>query len=190
MGEIAAVIVIFSSLVVYLDAKKLGIKKETLPGFIAGMGPVGWFIACLAVWILYFPAYLLKRPSYCRALNQTGSKWFNVFGIGCLAAMVLVLILSLIKGAPIHVMYQTKSLSCAEALPHLKQAIADAAKEHGFDEAIQQFGPSEEMGGALDNEYILCKAPLVTAKDHYTVEYKVFWGNKERTEVQATCEIK
>ena len=42
------------------DAKRLGAKRGTLGGFL-DMGPVGWFFACLLLWIVAFPCYLATR---------------------------------------------------------------------------------------------------------------------------------
>ncbi|HUJ67033.1 MAG TPA: hypothetical protein VLX59_15930 [Acidimicrobiales bacterium] len=50
-----------SDIWVAIDAKNLGAKRGTLGGFL-DMGPVGWFFACLFLWIVAFPCYIVTRP--------------------------------------------------------------------------------------------------------------------------------
>lgn len=53
-------IVIGTSIWVFFDAKKIGVKKGQMKG-VCNMGPGGWFIVCLLLWIIGFPMYLIKR---------------------------------------------------------------------------------------------------------------------------------
>jgi hypothetical protein len=61
-------IVIGSSIWVYFDAKNIGVKKsgeKAKTGKVqTDMGPVGWAICCLLLWIIAFPIYLFKRPGF------------------------------------------------------------------------------------------------------------------------------
>ena len=41
-------VVIITSIWVFFDAKKIGVKKGQLKG-VCNMGPLGWFIVCLLV---------------------------------------------------------------------------------------------------------------------------------------------
>ena len=54
-------IVIVTSIWVYFDAKKIGVKKGQLKG-VCDLGVGGWFIVCLLLWVIGFPMYLIKRP--------------------------------------------------------------------------------------------------------------------------------
>jgi len=54
------IIVIGSAIWVYIDAKQIGVRK----GLISGMFNIGagaWCAATLLLWIVVFPAYLIKR---------------------------------------------------------------------------------------------------------------------------------
>jgi hypothetical protein len=54
------IIVIGSAAWVYVDAKKIGVRK----GLVSGMFNIGagaWCAATLLLWIVVFPAYLIKR---------------------------------------------------------------------------------------------------------------------------------
>jgi len=54
------VIPLFSSIWVLFDAKSIGVRKGQIPGFF-GMGVWGWFFACLILYLVAFPGYLVKR---------------------------------------------------------------------------------------------------------------------------------
>jgi hypothetical protein len=63
-------IVIGTSIWVFFDANKIGVKKGQLKG-VCNMGPGGWLITCLFLWIIGFPVYLIKRPELKR-INSNG----------------------------------------------------------------------------------------------------------------------
>lgn len=56
-------IIIGTSIWVFVDAKTIGIKKGQVKGLF-NMGPVGWLVACLLLWIVAFPVYLAKRGEF------------------------------------------------------------------------------------------------------------------------------
>ena len=67
MIELLSFFVVFgTSLWVFIDSRNIGIKKGTTKGFF-NMGPTGWFFSCLLLWIVAFPAYLVKRREHERA---------------------------------------------------------------------------------------------------------------------------
>lgn len=63
--EWSFLIVIGTSIWVLADAKTIGVQKGQITGF-TDMGVLGWFIACLLLWIIAFPIYLAKRSEYKR----------------------------------------------------------------------------------------------------------------------------
>ena len=65
MWYLLYIIVIVTSIWVVADAKTIGVRKGQMKGF-TDMGPWGWFIACLLLWIIGFPIYLAKRNEYKR----------------------------------------------------------------------------------------------------------------------------
>jgi len=60
MGIVIFLVVIVTSIWVFIDANKIGARKGLITGF-ADMGPVGWFFVCLLLWIIGFPLYLINR---------------------------------------------------------------------------------------------------------------------------------
>ncbi len=54
---------LIASIVVYVDARAIGIKKGLMPGFF-NIGAGTWGFACFLFLIIALPAYLLKRGQY------------------------------------------------------------------------------------------------------------------------------
>ena len=63
-------VVLASALWVLRDARSLGITRRAGPGFL-NMGPLSWFLSCLLLWAVAFPAYLVTRRRYKRAASST-----------------------------------------------------------------------------------------------------------------------
>jgi len=60
-------VIISTSIWVFIDAKKIGVKKGLITG-IADMNPGMWLVACLLLWIVAFPIYLFKRSTFKKAV--------------------------------------------------------------------------------------------------------------------------
>jgi hypothetical protein len=60
MGAVVLLVVIGTSIWVAIDASHIGARKGLIKGS-GNMGPVGWFVCCLLIWIIGFPVYLAKR---------------------------------------------------------------------------------------------------------------------------------
>jgi hypothetical protein len=60
MDLIMFVVVLGTSIWVLFDAKSNGVRKGLVSG-LADMSPGGWCAACLLLWIIVFPLYLVKR---------------------------------------------------------------------------------------------------------------------------------
>lgn len=65
---VGGVILLCSCWVAY-DDSKIGVRKGAIRGFF-NMGVVGWFFSCLMLFIVAFPAYLIKRPLYLKSAGQ------------------------------------------------------------------------------------------------------------------------
>jgi hypothetical protein len=63
MGSIFLIVIIVTSIWVFFDAKTIGVQKGQVDG-IANMGPLGWLLCCLLLWIVGFPLYLAKRSQF------------------------------------------------------------------------------------------------------------------------------
>lgn len=65
---IPLLIVVGSSVWVYFDAKRIGVRKTGEPprSLHLDTGPAGWAAYCLVFWILGFPMYLSDRAGFKR----------------------------------------------------------------------------------------------------------------------------
>jgi hypothetical protein len=52
-----------TSLWVLVDAKTIETKKGGING-LGNMGPLGWFLSCIFLWVIAFPLYLYKRKAF------------------------------------------------------------------------------------------------------------------------------
>ena len=68
MEKLAVLMVLASTLWMYLDSRKLRYDKRDITG-LAAMSPGGWLVAGLFLWILAFPLYLASRGKL-RAAGQ------------------------------------------------------------------------------------------------------------------------
>jgi hypothetical protein len=69
MELIIPLLVVGTSIWVLADANSIGAKKGLLPG-VCDMGPGGWFMVCLLLWIIGFPAYVITRPQIVEAIEK------------------------------------------------------------------------------------------------------------------------
>jgi hypothetical protein len=63
MDSVILLLIIGSSIWVYIDAKNIGVQKGQISG-LANMGPIGWLVSSLLLWIIVFPFYLIKRSKF------------------------------------------------------------------------------------------------------------------------------
>ena len=63
MADLIFIIVLGTSIWVFIDARSLKLPKKDAKGFWA-MGPIGWLFACFLIWIVAFPVYLVKRSEW------------------------------------------------------------------------------------------------------------------------------
>ncbi len=63
-------IVVGTSIWVLADASSIGARKGLIPGSAFDMGPGGWFVSCLLLWIVAFPLYLANRDKIAAAIKD------------------------------------------------------------------------------------------------------------------------
>jgi hypothetical protein len=80
--------VLFTSVWVFLDARKLGLRKDPNLKSFTNMGPVGWALGCLLFWIIVFPIYLIERRKHTVLRDSKGMPFSSLGGI--VAAAVLI----------------------------------------------------------------------------------------------------
>lgn len=73
--ELVILVVVVTSVWVLFDARSAGMRKGQATG-VADMGPVGWFLACLLLWLVAFPLYLAKRAALATPAFPVGAGRF------------------------------------------------------------------------------------------------------------------
>jgi hypothetical protein len=63
------IIVVGSAIIVYIDAKKIGVHRGLIDGFF-DMSAGTWCACVLLLWIIGFPGYLFTRPALKKAAQQ------------------------------------------------------------------------------------------------------------------------
>lgn len=63
MDALFLLVIAGSSIWVFFDAKNIGVKKGQVKG-LADLGPGGWSVGSLLLWIVVFPMYLYKRGEF------------------------------------------------------------------------------------------------------------------------------
>jgi hypothetical protein len=75
MGFAILAAIVGTSFWVYFDAKWLGVYRTGEPCRILqlslDMEPVDWLISCVLLWVVAFPAYLVKRPQFMKKFHKT-----------------------------------------------------------------------------------------------------------------------
>jgi hypothetical protein len=71
MSGFVWLLIIGTSIWVFTDARRLGVRRGHVKGFL-DMGPGGWLAACLLLWLVAFPAYLAMRGEY-KLISQGGT---------------------------------------------------------------------------------------------------------------------
>ncbi len=61
MGGFFGLVVLATSIWMAVDASNIGYDKRDVNG-LGAMGPAGWLISGLLLWIVAFPLYLISRP--------------------------------------------------------------------------------------------------------------------------------
>lgn len=82
-----AIIVIASSLWVFYDSKKISKNPSVFEG--EDMGPRGWLILCLFLWVIAFPAYIFKRVSFSK--KDSKLNYFTPILIGSIFVAALII---------------------------------------------------------------------------------------------------
>lgn len=74
MGFVILALIIGTSVWVYFDAKWIGIyqtgERRRPLQLSLDMEPVDWLISCLLIWLVAFPAYVVKRPNFIKRFQN------------------------------------------------------------------------------------------------------------------------
>jgi hypothetical protein len=176
-GDVLLLMIIGTSVWVLVDAKTIGVRKSGTKAFF-NMGPVGWFFACLLMWIIAFPAYIAKRPEYKRMVVAQGDElsagpsatepakkgrpWLSwiVGGIAVLIGLGLIIAFSTMDALDINGLPKCDSYLAKDTA---KRAFANSALNKIVNLEIISFEHVEYMVRVnADDDKTLCKAEVLT----------------------------
>jgi hypothetical protein len=72
-------VILASSIAVGVDSSRLGARRGVLGGGMLDMGPAGWFLSCLFLWIIGLPCYLAARGRLIRRRDALAALQRNGF---------------------------------------------------------------------------------------------------------------
>lgn len=70
---LVVLVVLGTSIWVYFDAKIIGVRKTEEESFL-NMGPLGWMLGSMLLWIVVFPLYLGRRPGLIRKFRTSSDQ--------------------------------------------------------------------------------------------------------------------
>lgn len=76
---IGMIFVLACGLGVFIDAKNIGARKGLIPGF-TDLGPLGWAVSAVLLWIVAFPLYISQRSRIQEAVARRASPRGHVPG--------------------------------------------------------------------------------------------------------------
>jgi hypothetical protein len=80
--------VLFTSIWVFLDSGKLGFKKDPSSKSFTNMGPIGWALGSLVLWIVVFPLYLFERKKRAASPDAKGLPLLSL-GVAVIVAILV-----------------------------------------------------------------------------------------------------
>jgi hypothetical protein len=181
VGIMLAVLAVGCAIWVYLDATKHKIGKNKETGGFWNMSAGGWAAATLILWIVGFPAYLVKRGSLLKLGQQHPVEVRN-------RAPVLVVLAA--GGAVLIGMqlanYASGSLPACDA-PEVMRLAVQIVREAPLIKLSGIEVKGVTNGGEVDYDALgekrLCRAILQTALGQEAIQYTVEWHDKAKGEI-------
>lgn len=163
-------IVLATSIVVFFDSKRL---SNTAGGFLFGVwipGHWAWFLSCLLLWIVAFPAYLIYRKRQLVRDDKPNKYGFPIFGT---ISIVTILALFGFSFAQLG-----KLPTCEFAATQAKEAAQSIIVRNGIKAEIHAIVKIQEVGQDNDAETRVCQATLISSLGHDQLMYVVKWLDK------------
>jgi hypothetical protein len=168
---IVSIVIAFAiSLIVYLDAKKIGIRKNTLGGVFSG-DPLDIAIACFLLLIIALPLYAFKRNAYRRALGLAPAWKFQLL----IWSMVISYLVW--KGLPYFL-----APECEGAVPIVKEMVSDFYAKENLNVTNTELTNVEDVGVFSSGERT-CNALVKNVAADKHIIYRIKWKNRWSDEV-------
>jgi len=187
LNAIIVLIIALSAVWVYIDATKHKIGK--IPGAkgMFNMSAGSWAVVTLLLWLVGFPAYLIKRGSL---ISKAKEAPVEVSGrSGKIAALA-------VAGAVWTVLsYSSAALSAlpacdrAETQDLVGQIISDLPAVKAAGVQFVSLKDIQEQGFNEGTQIRSCSATLVTTAGQDDLQYYIKWNDKEKTKFYVEAQI-
>jgi len=178
VNVIIVAIVVASAIWVYLDATKNKIGKVKGSGGMFNMSAGAWSVVTLFLWVIGFPAYLIKRGSLIEKAKETP---VEVTGrTGKIAALGIVGGIWVLLSLAGFVSGDVPACDAPEVVDLATQSIKDAPliKLSGFE--VKGLSMPAEVNYNTSTETRLCRAQLSHALGNEMIQYAVQWHDKAK----------
>jgi hypothetical protein len=187
ISAIVVAVIAISAVWVYLDATKHKIGKIPDGKGMLNMSAGAWGVVTLLLWIIGFPAYLIKRSDLIAKAKENP---IDVKGRGGKAAAFAVVgglwVLASLGGARLSVLPGCES---AEAKSLVGQIVNDAPRVKASGFKFVSVKNISEQGFNQETQIRSCAATLVTTAGEDKLQYSIKWGNKEKGEFHVEARI-
>lgn len=176
-----------SSVWVYLDATKNKIGKITDQKGMFNMSAGAWGAVTLGLWIIGFPAYLIKRGSLIEKAKENPAE---VSGRGGKAAALSIIgglwVLIYASGAAIS---SLPSCDGSETTTLVSQIVNDLPPVKASGAQFITVKNITEQGFNQESQLRSCVGTLVTTAGEDSLQYSVKWSNQEAGEFYVEARI-
>jgi len=187
LNAVMVAIIVASAIWVYLDATKNKIGKVPGAKGMFNMPAGAWAVVTLLLWIIGFPAYLVKRGSLIERAKESPVEVSGRSGkTAALSAVGGLWVLAAFSGAALSALpacddSNTKTL-VGQIINDMPIVKAAGAQFVSLKDIVEQ-GYNEQ------NEIRVCGATLVTTAGEDALQYHVKWGNKDKDEFYVEAQI-
>ncbi len=187
LNAIIVTLIVVISIWVYLDATKNKIGKVPGGQGVFNMSAGAWAVVTLLLWIIGFPAYLIKRGSLIATAKEhpvdAGGRGAKTAALAIVGGAWVLAAFSMAMDS------RLPSCDSAEATQLVGKVLTDLpiAKASGIQYVTVK--SINEQGYNKDTEIRSCTGTLVTTAGEDTVQYSVKWNDKDKSEYYVEAQI-
>ncbi len=187
LNGLMVAIIVASAIWVYLDATKNKIGKIPGENGMFNMSAGAWAVVTLLLWIIGFPAYLVKRASLIKRAKESP--------VDVSRRSVKTAALSVVGGLSILAVFSGAVLSALPACDNsgtktlVGRIVNDIPIAKSAGVQFVALKDIVEQGYNEQNEIRVCRATLVTTAGEDALQYHVKWSNKDKGEYFIEAQI-
>jgi hypothetical protein len=182
LGIIVILIVVITSVWIYLDATKNKIGEIANDKSMFNLSAGGWVAGALLLWIVVFPAYLIKRKSLIEK-----AKGFPIEVKGRILKTVLLasigFVIIILIAVPSYISYIKGNLPACdspEVVSLAEKVIKNSPVIKLLGLQIKSISIPAERSYDPDTEKRICRAILSSSVGDEAIQYSVEWHNKDK----------